>query len=287
VLALLLAMVIAVPLALLGLLAWAVEEATIRSACRLMDRPSTSHVSKAFAGIAAQGITYATECFTHRFYWYFFLTSTCIFMSWQAGSFQILRNLNSLKLTMADLGFMGVWTALVSLLLQYPAGWLSDKINPIRVYFATTIICTIGNVAQCAFLFGDWTPHASLVYMYILSFTVMPFGALQGAAELPMYMRLLPRERYGQFCSANAMVRSFAMMFGSVLAGMFMEVLFQKYLHMDDFRYRFYPVWVLAFQILSCVFLTLMYRQWKARGGEAGYTPPDTSAAGEKELAAG
>jgi MFS family permease len=234
---------------------------------------------------AVQMKTYAKECFTHRFYWYFFLTSTCIFMSWQAGNFQILRNLNSLKLTMTDLGFMGVWTSLVSLLLQYPAGWLSDRINPIRVYFVTTIICVFGSVAQCAFLFGSWTPHASLVYMYILSFTVMPFGALQGAAELPMYMRLLPKERYGQFCSANAMVRSFAMMFGSVLAGMFMEVLLKNYLGMDDFRYRYYPVWVVAFQILACVFLTLMYRYWKSRGGDNGYTPPDTSAAAGNETA--
>lgn len=30
------------------------------------------------------------------------------------------------------------------------------------------------------------------------------------AAELPMYMRILPKSRYGQFCPANVMVRSCA-----------------------------------------------------------------------------
>ena len=87
-----------------------------------------------------------------------------------------------------------------------------------------------------------------------------------------MYMRLLPKEKYGQLCSANAMMRSLAMVFGSVLAGQFMDSLH----YLGDYRYRFYPVWVIAFQIPAVMLTWFMYREWKARGGDKGYTPPET-----------
>jgi Na+/melibiose symporter-like transporter len=240
----------------------------------------TRYVALAPAGrwadnFMAQAKTYAKECFTHRFYWYFFLQSMFFFVSWQTGIFSTIRNRDSLGLTLQQLGDLGAITMFVSLLLQYPAGWLADKWNPIRVFTLTTFITFGQNICQCLFIFfPDLTPKTNLLIMYWLSFTLMPFSVLHGAAEIPMYMRLLPKERYGQFCSANAMIRSFALIFGSILAGYFMDSL-ATHFHMDDFRYRFYPVWAVAFQIPAFIFLGLLYREWKRRGGDKGYTPPE------------
>jgi len=217
--------------------------------------------------------TFAKECFTHRFYWYFFLTSTCFFVAWQSGVFAIIRNRDSLHLTLKQLGDMGFYIAPVSFALQYPAGWLADKYNPLRVYLASTLVCVCSIAVQCIFIFHDFTPATNLILLYGISLFFMPFSAVQGAAELPMYMRVLPKERYGQFCSANAMLRSFAMILGSIGAAAFMEFL-RVHFHMDDWRYRYYPVWTLAFQLLGVVFLCLMFREWRARGGDKGYTPP-------------
>lgn len=224
-------------------------------------------------GLVSSIRTFATECFTHRFYWYFFLTSTCVFVSWQAGIFQIFRNRDSLGLTLQQLGNMGFYIAPLSFALQYPAGWLADKYNPIRVYYISVLICLFSNVAQCIFIFRDFGPATNLVVLYCISLFFMPFSAVQGAAEIPMYMRLLPKERYGQFCSANDMLRSFAMFFGSIGAAFYMDGL-KVHFHMGDWRYRCYPIWNLFFQCLAVVFLTLLYREWKARGGDRGYTPP-------------
>jgi hypothetical protein len=74
------------------------------------------------------------------------------------------------------------------------------------------------------------------------------------------------------------MIRSFCLIFGSILAGYFMESL-QTHFHMGDFRYRFYPVWAVAFQIPAFIFLGLLYREWKRRGGDKGYTPPEAGVA--------
>jgi hypothetical protein len=45
-----------------------------------------------------------------------------------------------------------------------------------------------------------------------------------------------------------------------------------------DRRYRFYPFWAVAFQILALVCLFALYRGWKARGGNEGYVPPAVDA---------
>jgi hypothetical protein len=70
------------------------------------------------------------------------------------------------------------------------------------------------------------------------------------------------------------MIRAFALIFGSFLSGYFMDSL-RIWFGMGDFRYRYYPVWVVFFQIPAFIFLWLLYRQWKARGGDKGYVPPE------------
>src|ERR1041385_1175998 len=102
----------------------------------------------------------------------------------------------------------------------------------------------------------------------------MPLGLIAEAAELPMYMRLLPRDRYGQFASANAMVRAFARIFLSVLAGAFIASLAPW---MGERRYTALAAWQLLFQIIAAVFLILLYRQWQRHGGNTNYVAPGTT----------
>jgi maltose/moltooligosaccharide transporter len=225
-------------------------------------------------GLISSIKTYCKECFTHRFYWYFFLTSTCMFVSWQSTVFQRIRNRDALGLTLQQIGDMEFCIAPVSFLLQYPAGWLADKYHPIRVYMFAALVCVVSNMAQCIFVFRDFGPSRNLVVLYGITLLFIPFNNVRDAAEIPMFMRLLPKERYGQFCSANVMVRSLAMIVGSIGAGLFLDFL-KVHFHMDDWRYRYYPVWTAFFQALAMVFIILMYREWKARGGWKGYTPPE------------
>jgi uncharacterized membrane protein len=72
-------------------------------------------------------------------------------------------------------------------------------------------------------------------------------------------MRLLPQERYGQLVSANAMVRTLALIVSMPLATRFMNA----FTATGGWRYRLYPVWMLFFQLIAIVFLLLLYWQWK------------------------
>ncbi|MFB3892633.1 MAG: hypothetical protein ACE15C_11490 [Phycisphaerae bacterium] len=271
----------------LGLVPWVGRRLVPSSGPAWLRKPFASKVSGFFVDLSNQGITFAKECFTHKFYWFFFLQSTFFFVSWQAGYFGGLRNRDSIHISLDDLGKLGAISGFVSLLMQYPAGWLSDRWNPVRVFMLTTFITFGQNFLQLIFLiwplfgWGDFAPNTALAIMALFSFTLMPFSQLHGAAEIPMYMRLLPRERYGQFCSANAMLRSLAQIFGSLSVG----PLFDWLSHTDwiksygeNFHYRFYPIWVIFFQIFAFYFLWRLYREWKARGGDKGYTPPPVDA---------
>ncbi len=108
-----------------------------------------------------------------------------------------------------------------------------------------------------------------------LTFAFLPVFTLQGAAEAPLLMKLLPREKYGQFASANAMVRALAVIIAGAASGLFFDML-DTHFHLGDWRYRYYTVWWAAFMLPMLFFLFLLYREWQRRGGVRSFTPPET-----------
>jgi MFS family permease len=159
--------------------------------------------------------------------------------------------------------------------LLYPAGIIADRFHPLRVIIGTSAInlliapLTIGFPFICHNLALPTAIRTSIV----LSAIGLPLYTLYTAAELPMYMRLLPKERYGQFCSANALIRSIALIFGGIGCGAFLDytVRFGK---TPDACYRFVPVWNAGFQLISLFFLLLLHREWLRLGGLCSYEPP-------------
>ena len=224
------------------------------------------------SGFISAAKTYAAECFTHRLYWYFFLANTFTFVARQTSMFINVRNTSSLGMTLKQIGDYNTLEIGIGLLLQFPAGWLADRFHPLRVYLLANLWVLLGTAAQCVWILHDFTPAGNLRYMYVTGLSFMPLRLIAEAAELPMYMRVLPRDRFGQFSSANGMVRAFALIFGSVAAGAFIGAMEPWF---GERRYTWVAGWQLVFQIVAAIFLVLLYRQWKLRGGDAGYTPPE------------
>ena len=120
-------------------------------------------------------------------------------------------------------------------------------------------------------------PHPSyslvLTVSVVAGFVVLPFNTMYSAATMPMYMRLLPKDRYGQFGSADAMVRSATLIVFSLLAGKYLDF-FKGYYHGNEFYYRWIPVWTVAFQLMCLFFLWKLYCEWKKLGGDKSFVPP-------------
>ncbi|MCX6986050.1 MAG: hypothetical protein NT118_15070 [Lentisphaerae bacterium] len=85
-------------------------------------------------------------------------------------------------------------------------------------------------------------------------------------------MRLYPRSRFGQFCSAEALLSSLATIISGIASGLFIDGV--KWLcHGSDFAYRFISLWFMFFSIIAAAVMLYAYRYWYKLGGDAHYHP--------------
>lgn len=212
-------------------------------------------------GIFASARTYFVECFNSRFYWDFFLSNTFWAAAACTGPFMVYLYL-SLGMSLGQLGKVAGWSAVISVLLLYPAGMMVDRIHPVRIMLLSTAIIVVLSQVLLVWLFFDPSPRISMVIYTTYSFTVLPATILYTAGSLPMYMRLLPKQKFGQFCSADAMIRSIAVIGGGPLLGLLLDALKWK-LNGNSHYYRYAPIWTTVLQALSLLFLYRVYRYWK------------------------
>lgn len=219
--------------------------------------------------------TYAVECFSHRFYWLLFLANSCVAMTWASGAYLLIYQTEYLGLTLDFVGKVAAACGVISMILLYPAGVLSDRVRPIRVLLtATTLQALVGPLIITFAMMRPGMAIETVMWISVcISAVSLPINTLYSAAELPTLMTLFPQSRYGQFCSANALVRSVALIIGGVACGAFLDLV--KRLHPDpQYCFRFLPVWNFFFQACSATLLWLLYREWKKLGGRHHFSPP-------------
>jgi MFS family permease len=225
-------------------------------------------------GVISSVKTYCTECFTNKFYWYFFLSNAFWQLSTCAGMFLIFFYL-SLGLNLDQVGKVNAVSGIVGIVLLYPAGMLADKFHPVRIMLFIKIGFLLFVPLYLIFFFVDFPPAVAFWVVVVITACSLPFRILYLAANMPVYMKLLPKEKYGQFSSADAMLRAFFMIVGSVLAGFYVD--FVKQFHSDEeYCYRYIHIWTLFFELFSIFFYILLYRKWKHLGGVENYVPPST-----------
>ncbi len=219
---------------------------------------------------------YARECFTTRYYWdiFLFLTFQCI--AGCVGLYGVFAA-KSMGLTLdviGKLGAVGVVTGPLCLLLL--SGRV-DRWHPVRIQ-------AYALAYSAFFVFGGWiwlfvmTPNPVLYAWLVVADSVV-FGALFAAASAasgaPLLMFLFPKDKYGQFSGALALIRAVALMGASVLVGLFMD--FWKHLFPEGFYcYRFAFIWSGTCYIIAFYFFYRVYRTWKRMGGPA-FVPPETN----------
>ena len=220
--------------------------------------------------------TFARECYTSRFYWDLFLYTTFdAVSSIIARSFLTLFLLRSMLLSTEQVGWLNAITQWVMAGMMLLVGTLVDRWNPVRV-------SAYGAVIAAFLAFNDWIwvfaepPSANFFFYAMLA--ILPFSmiirALINTAFVPREMMLFPREQYGQFCGAQALIRSAFTMVAGVLAGLFLDVMQRMTACDNQHVYRFMFIWIGVFSVVAMIFNYRGYRVWKLLGGEKGYQPP-------------
>ncbi|CAN5554035.1 hypothetical protein BH09VER1_BH09VER1_37980 [soil metagenome] len=219
---------------------------------------------------------YVSRCLCHRLYVFYFAMGMFMTLANAIAIFTLYLNL-SLGITLKQLAMMNTGIQFVLLVLHYPAGALADRFHPIRVWVWMLSCLLIIVPLNFVWLFGHFTPEQAFHVMIALTAIDLPFSLLLGSVGMPLMMRLLPREQFGQFCSFNALASALMNILGSVSVAWFitgMRHLFPDDIWGKDFCYRTIPGWRYPFMVIAMVFLLLLYREWKRQGGEKHYSPP-------------
>ncbi len=198
-------------------------------------------------------------------------SSKCI-----SGSFTGKMHLWNLEggVTLKQMGILRCLTLILGLIIAYPFGSLVDRFHPLRIVLLTTAIIVPLQLSCFFFIVDYWT----FLAMEILKTTA--FGLLV-AGGYPMFISIFPRDKFGQFCSANGLANQFTrMLAGLLIGGMFMDLITDKRLLSDNLRYVYA---VCAFGYMgSTICLLFVYKRWKMLGGDKGYVPPLSGGSGEK-----
>jgi WD40 repeat protein len=171
--------------------------------------------------------------------------------------------------SLAKGGLKGVFFSIVTLLLAYPIGAMVDRWNPIRIF----LWCSFAALPFTV-LYFFW--YHSYVFGLYVDLIRLPVNMLSAMATVPMLIVLYPKSKYGQFCSANALVRQAVAAIAGPLGAVLMDFLTTRALDTDYFRYGYLFQFV-AYG-LSFVAMLGVYYYWKKLGGD-NYTAPEAAPA--------
>lgn len=201
--------------------------------------------------------TYLRECFCHPLYISYYVYSALLALA-NACSFAVIL------FYVYDLGFsmdhMGKFAALLSIggmALAFPLGWVVDRIHPIYAMLLALVFLIPLN-------FVTYFMGSFVMYMVIQALR-LPVGQLASCAQATLTMRLMPKKQYGQFCSANDLVRSFTLIFGGIIGGMFIHHFCRIH---GNGGYAYFWLWACAFDAAALACLFIVYLYWRRMGGK-------------------
>jgi len=224
--------------------------------------------SRGIAGLKA----FFKESFSHKFYVYRFLSTSFAYVGGSISVFNIFFY-RDMGLDYDQVGKITAVGSVAVMIATFFAAVFVDRWHPLRICTYATIFSVINGAWVWIFvtlpgIYFFWVNISSGIIVACLS-------ALARVADLPCLMRIFPQSRFGQFCSAEAMVRSTCMVIAGVLAGIFVDVgkwSFSGY--GENFAYRFNCIWATVFTAISAYYLAKVYLEWNRLGGDTTFHPP-------------
>lgn len=224
--------------------------------------PQVGATGASFAGrTLALTKSYFTDCFSRAFYWKFFLAMALFQCAYQPFIANLiffgrriygndeagLKNYGSV-MGWKDLIWIGIYLALVPVM---------TRLHPVYAGLMGYALMTLSAGLGMLFI------HDELTFRI---FTIMTFASvglyLGGTAAIGP--RLLPKEKYGQFASAGALIFRLSVAMVGTFSGLLI----------DRMGERFVFVWLFGFLCVGCVLMVMLYFDWKKLGGVKSFEPP-------------
>ncbi len=224
--------------------------------------------SKGLKGI----MTFFRESFSHKFYWFRFLSTSFASVVGAIGTFTIFFN-QEMGLSLDQFGKIRAISSIAMMAAMYFMSIFVDRWHPLRICVYGAVFGVLGNSMSMVWIFVT-LPGNYFFWLNIGNAVIGAFlGALVATAGLPSEMRIFPQSRFGQFCSAQAMLCSIFSVISGMLAGLFIDLV-RNLCHGSDYAYRFIFVWITFFSGISAIFLIKVYIEWNRLGGDKHFHPP-------------
>lgn len=226
-------------------------------------------------------MTFFKESFSHKFYWLIFIGSAFGAIAGAINTFNIFF-LRDMGLTLDQIGKLGAIMGIAMLSATYFAAIFIDRWHPVRITAYSSVFSLIALSMNWVWIFVNLPGDFYFWLCLATSMTSTFYMALSTVAGTPRQMRLFPQSRYGQFCSAQAMLRWLCTIMGGVSAGLFVDMV-RSFCKNPDFAYRFNFIWSLFFTGISVVVGIIVYLYWLRMGGDKNYHPPSPWSQGKVE----
>ena len=203
--------------------------------------------------------TYLRECFgSNRFYWWFFIATASNEVSVLCRAlYNVLFVTKDLQIAEAEYFKISGIAGILAVTTLLPLGWLVDWLRPLRVYILGMIF-VIGSNLYAFFFCIDSTTYMIVALLLALAYCI------QNSSNIPLFIEMLPKDRYGQFCSAQAIFRSVLTFAANFAAGEFILC----------FGYRYLFVWDMLFTLFALFCTFMLMRAYHAHGGPKHFVAP-------------
>lgn len=198
---------------------------------------------------------YFVECFSQSYFLWIFTASLVYQIGNQGSGFQFFYLREDLQLDLGVIGWTQGWAKLVTtglgLSVGFFIGMMTDKLKPVRLMPYCYAALALVQVASYFYVHDKWTYLYSFCAVNVVMF-------VQGVVVAAFTVEVFPREKLGQFCSAQAVFYQVIINFINPVIGWFFDVL-------KNNRAGF--LWSGAFYLLAGLVYVKVHANWRKRKG--------------------
>lgn len=218
--------------------------------------------------------TFFRETFSHKFYWTKFLYASSPTLIWVAISPFNIFFYREMGLTLEFVGKAIAITSVAGIAAAYISAVFIDRWHPLRILTYSSVFAVVFAMSNWVWLFVRLSPEA-FFWLHLLGAGLIGtfHGTLSTVASMPFDIRLQPKSRYGQFCSAQSLLTNGSRILAGLAVGIFFD--FLKWIFSgSDYVYRFNFLWITFWCTFAAVVICSLYRQWQKLGGDKHFHPP-------------
>lgn len=216
--------------------------------------------------------TFFKESFRNKFYWLIFMFTGISGIANIVMTFDVFFK-REMGLNLDQIGKLAAVLGIGTIIATFFAAIFIDRWHPIRIIVYSAVFNLIILLMNWKWIYIT-LPSEYYFWLSLGTGLLSAFhAALQGMAGMPLYMRIFPRSRFGQFCSAQALLRSVCTIVAGVAAGLFIDIV-KWFCSGGDFAYRFIFIWTFVFSVVGSIVVIYLYISWYKLGGDKHFHPP-------------